>query len=169
MNEVNKIILGIDPGTARMGWGIIEFDGNNYTALGYGTLETSPQTDEHLRLGELYEKLNLLTKKYNPQIIAVEDIFYFKNQKTLINVSQARGIVLLLAANTHKKYYSFTPLQIKMAVTGYGKAEKKQVQHMVKILLNLKKEPKLDDSADALAVAICCANSISILGMQRSS
>ena len=167
MSKANKIILGIDPGTARMGWGIIEFDGTNYVALGYGTLETSAKTEEHLRLKKLYRQLNNLLKKYNPHIVAVEDIFYFKNQKTLIKVSQARGIVLLLAANANKKYYSFTPLQIKLAVTGYGKAEKKQVQQMVKLLLNLKKEPKLDDSADALATAICCANSLSVMDIQK--
>ena len=165
MNEVNKIILGIDPGTARMGWGMINYNNisHNYTPVDYGVLETDAAIEDHLRLKDLYKALDGLIKKYSPQIIAVEDIFYFKNQKTLITVAQARGVALLLAANAGKTCYSFTPLQIKQAVTGYGQADKKQVQTMVKTLLKLEEEPKPDDAADALAVAICCAHSLNML------
>lgn len=163
MSKATKIILGIDPGTTRMGYGVIEFDGNDYRLLDYGILGTDAKLEESLRLKDLYKTLNAVVQQYSPHIISVEDIFYFKNQKTLVSVSQARGIALLAAAINGKKCYSFTPLQVKQAVTGYGQADKKQVQIMVKTLLKLDKEPHPDDAADALAVAICCANSLSIL------
>lgn len=163
MEKVNKIILGIDPGTARMGYGIIGYDGNTASCAEYGVLETSADIGEDIRLNDLYKKLKNLILKHKPQVVAVEDIFYFKNQKTLVGVSQARGIVLLAAAQSGIRYHSFTPLQIKQAVTGYGQADKRQVQKMVKTLLNLEEEPKPDDAADALAAAICCAHSIEML------
>jgi len=165
MSNASKIILGIDPGTARMGWGLINYNdsNHNYTLVDYGVLETDSSLEDHLRLKDLYTALDILIKKHNPQVVAVEDIFYFKNQKTLITVAQARGVVLLLAAKGGKVCHSFTPLQIKQAVTGYGQADKKQVQTMVKTLLKLKEEPKPDDAADALAVAICCAHSLNML------
>lgn len=167
MKENLKIILGIDPGTARMGYGLIEYDGNESKCIIYGVLETKAGIEDHLRLKDLYKALNVLIKKYNPHIIAVEDIFYFKNKKTVITVSQARGIALLAASMTEKSCYSFTPLQIKQAVTGYGQADKKQVQAMVKILLKLDKDPQPDDAADALAIAICCSYSINMLKLQE--
>lgn len=167
MTHSKEIILGIDPGTARMGYGIIEYDGNESRCITYGTLETNAGTEDHLRLKDLYKSLNVLIKKYNPHVVAVEDIFYFKNQKTIIAVSQARGIALLAGSMASKQCYSFTPLQVKQAVTGYGQADKKQVQAMVKILLKLDKEPRPDDAADALAVAICCANSLRMLKIEQ--
>ena len=163
MENTKKIILGIDPGTARMGYGFIEYDGNESKCMAYGVLETNMGIEDHLRLKDLYKSLNTMIKKYNPHIVAVEDIFYFKNQKTLITVSQARGVALLAGAMTGKQCYSFTPLQVKQSVTGYGHADKKQVQRMVKTLLKLDKEPRPDDAADALAVAMCCANSLRML------
>lgn len=163
MTQSKKIILGIDPGTARMGYGIIEYDGNESACLTYGTLETDAGIEEHLRLKDLYKSLKKLVKKYDPHVVAVEDIFYFKNQKTLVAVSQARGIALLAGSMGGRQCYSFTPLQVKQAVAGYGQAEKKQVQTMVKNLLKLDKEPRPDDAADALAVALCCAHSLNML------
>lgn len=167
MKNKKKIILGIDPGTARMGYGIIEHDGNESKCLSYGVLETSAGIEDHLRLKDLYKSLNTLIKKYNPHVVAVEDIFYFKNQKTIIAVSQAKGIALLAGSMASKQCYSFTPLQIKQAVSGYGQADKKQIQTMVKTLLKLDKEPRPDDAADALAVAICCANSLRMLEIEQ--
>ena len=163
MNEAKKIILGIDPGIARMGYGLISLEDSNINHIAHGIIETDMNTPEHLRLGDIYKTLQSMVKQYNPHVIAVEDIFYFKNQKTLISVSQARGIVLLLAADNHKQCYSFTPLQVKQAVSGYGQADKKQVQTMVKTLLKLNEEPHPDDAADALAVAMCCASSLNYL------
>lgn len=153
------IILGIDPGTARMGYGIIKEKDRSIECLEYGILSTESGIEQHIRLRDLYEGLEGLIKKYEPDAVAVEDIFFTNNQKTIIQVSQARGIALLASARKHKKTFSFTPLQIKQAVTSYGKADKKQVQDMVKVLLGLEKHPKPDDAADALAVAICCAHS----------
>ncbi|MEX2144964.1 MAG: crossover junction endodeoxyribonuclease RuvC [Candidatus Spechtbacterales bacterium] len=163
MRNTEKIILGIDPGTATMGYGIIKKTGSDIKCLSYGTLTTDAGIPEHIRLKNLYAGINKLLKKHKPDIIAVENIFYFKNQKTVIHVSQARGVALLIAAQRAKEYFSFTPLQIKQAVTGYGRADKKQVQTMVKTLLRLDEVPKPDDAADALAVAICCANSLNVL------
>lgn len=167
MKENLKIILGIDPGTARMGYGFIEYDGNESKCIIYGVLETKAGIEDHLRLKDLYKALNALIKKYNPHVIAVEDIFYFKNKKTIVTVSQARGIALLAGSMAGKPCHSFTPLQIKQAVTGYGQADKKQVQAMVKILLKLDKDPQPDDAADALAIAICCAHSMNVLKLQE--
>lgn len=157
------VILGIDPGTARMGFGIIEYTKSETCPLAFGVIKTTQGVAKYKRLGNIYEQLNSLIKKYKPDIFAIEDIFYFKNQKTLIEVSQARGVALLAAANSKKECYEFTPLQVKQAVCGYGHADKKQVQIMVKKLLKLEDELKQDDAADALAVAICCASSLGML------
>lgn len=164
MNEANKtIILGIDPGTARMGYGVIRHDPTSTECLSYGVISTPAGIEPHLRLKDIYQELNTVIQKYNPAVVAVEDIFYAKNKKTIIAVAQARGIALLAAAQNHKTTYSFTPLQIKQAVTSYGQADKKQVQHMVQKLLKLAEMPKQDDAADALAVALCCAHSLPFL------
>ena len=150
------IILGIDPGTATTGFGIIR-TGKNLKCLGYGLIQTEPSLSPGARLKKINNEVNKLIKKYRPKIIAVENLFFFKNLKTALPVSQAKGVILLAAAKKNIPVYEFTPLQAKMTVVGYGKAEKKQVQEMIKILLNLKKIPRPDDAADALAVAICCA------------
>lgn len=153
------IILGIDPGTAIIGYGLIKKN-EELELIKYGCIETAKSMPSAERLKKIYNQLNKLIKKYKPDIVAVEDIFFFKNLKTVISVSQARGVILLTAINSNIPISEFTPLQIKQAITGYGRAEKIQVQKMVKILLNLKKIPKPDDAADALATAICCANTI---------
>ncbi len=153
------IILGIDPGTATTGYGLIEKN-KELKLIDYGCIKTAANLATAERLKELHDRLNDLIKKYKPDIMAVEDIFFFKNLKTAIKVSQARGVILLTAAKTKILAFEYTPLQIKQAVTSYGRAEKIQVQKMVKLLLNLEEIPKPDDAADALAVAICCANSL---------
>lgn len=162
-NQSPVIILGIDPGTARMGFGIVVESDNKISAREFGTLTTAAQLEEHQRLAELYQQLVQLIKRHKPDVIAVEDIFFAKNQKTVIRVSQARGIALLAATHNKKPVYSFTPLQVKQAVTGWGGAEKRQVQEMVKNILCLNETPKPDDAADALAVAICGVFSQKIL------
>lgn len=155
------IILGIDPGTATTGFGLIKKDKSKLKLLKYGLITTPANLSTAERLDKLYKELNSLLKKQKPDIAAVEDIFFFKNLKTAIKVSQARGVILLTIAKAKIPVAEYTPLQIKQAVACYGRAEKIQVQKMVKVLLGLKEIPKPDDAADALAVAICCANSIS--------
>ncbi len=157
------IILGVDPGTAATGWGIIEkskIKSQKLKVIDYGCIKTTPNLPTAERLNKLHQELAKIIKKYKPAIVAVEDIFFFKNLKTAIKVSQARGVILLTIAKAKIPVAEYTPLQIKQAVACYGRAEKSQVQKMVRTLLNLKEIPKPDDAADALAVAICCANTI---------
>jgi crossover junction endodeoxyribonuclease RuvC len=137
-------ILGLDPGLARMGYGVIRQDGNRFRAIAYGTIETTPDRDHALRLVLLFDALRDIVRKQRPDVVAVEELFFSKNVKTAMGVAQARGVAL-------------KPGQIKQAVTGYGSAEKGQVQRMVKLLLGLKEVPQPDDTADALAVAIAHA------------
>ncbi len=152
-------IMGIDPGTAIVGYGIIESGKQNPEVIDYGCIETSPLLKTAERLKKIYAELEKLIKKYRPEAMAVEDLFFFKNLKTAIKVSQARGVILLAGANNNLQIFEYTPLQVKQAVTGYGRAEKIQMQKMVKLIFNLSEIPKPDDAADALAVALCCANS----------
>ncbi len=151
-------ILGIDPGNAIMGYGILDYSGNRFTPVDYGCLRSSAGVPQHIRLQKLYNELNNLLKKYQPGCLAVEEIFFNRNTKTALVVGQARGIVLLAAAEAGIDVYEYTPLQVKQAAVGRGRAEKGQVQYMVKIILNLPEIPRPDDVADALAVAICHAN-----------
>ena len=153
------IILGIDPGTATTGFGVIK-KGKKIECLAYGIIQTSPSLPTAERLRVLNNQLNGLIKKHRPKALAVENIYFFKNLKTAMPVSQAKGVILLTAAKKKIPVHEFTPLQAKMTVVGYGKAEKKQVQEMVKIILNLDKIPRPDDAADALAIAICCAKAL---------
>lgn len=158
------IILGIDPGTARLGYGVIKLkaqkekhktDKTIVKAIDYGCIITKPDLTDGERLRKINNELNNLIKKHKPNVLAVENIYFFKNLKTAMPVSQAKGVVLLTAAKKKIPVYEFTPLQVKMAVSGYGRAEKKQVQKMIKVLLNLEEVPKTDDAADALGVALC--------------
>ncbi len=152
-------IIGIDPGTAIVGYGVLDYIGNKFSVVAYGaitTAATSPMSD---RLKTIYRELNSVIKQYAPAHIAVEELFYNTNAKTVISVGQARGIILLAGAEAELEVAEYTPLQVKQAVVGYGRAEKKQVQEMIKILLKLEKVPKPDDVADALAIAICHAHS----------
>ena len=152
------IILGIDPGTATTGFGVIDYKKRKLTCIDYGVIETSPKLDAGERLKQLNFDLNEIIKKHKPEIAAVERLFFFKNLKTAMPVSQARGVIVFTLSKKNVPIVEFAPQQAKTAVTGYGKATKEQVQKMVKNILNLDKIPKPDDAADALAIAICCAH-----------
>jgi len=148
-------ILGIDPGTAITGIGVVEKQGNKLIPIHYGCITTPAHSPLTERLVTLHEKLNDTIKEFKPNEISVEEVFFSRNVKTAISVAHARGVILLAAAKANLAVGEYTPPQIKLAVTGYGKADKKQMQQMVKTLLHLDKIPKPDDAADALAVAIC--------------
>lgn len=156
------IILGIDPGYAIVGFGVVEYTGNNFKVLDYGSIETTAGTEFTTRLTKINKGVNELISIYKPDAVAVEELFFNKNTKTALKVAQARGVVLLSGALSTAEVFEYTPLQVKQAVCGYGRADKNQVQQMVKLLLNLKKVPKPDDTADALAVAICHAHSYNL-------
>ncbi len=153
------IILGIDPGIAIVGYGIIECKGNKYKAIDYGVITTEPKCSFPERLKIIYNELTDIIIKYDPDAFAIEELFFNKNVKTAIDVGQARGVELLAGMNRGLEIFEYTPLQVKQGVVGYGRASKRQVQEMVKLLLNLKEIPKPDDAADALAVAISHAHS----------
>jgi len=151
-----KSILGIDPGFARTGWGIIE-DGSKIKLIDYGCIETPKTMNYYDRLIALSDNLNKVINKFKPEYAGVEQLFFCKNVKTGIQVGEARGIIILTLAQYQIPIKEFTPMQIKQAVAGFGKADKGQIQRMVKTLLNLKSIPRPDDAADALAVALCAA------------
>lgn len=151
------IILGIDPGTATTGYGIIESAKGQLRLIEYGCIKTSKSHSLPERLEEIYVDLTRLIRRHSPVKISVESVYFYNNVKTAIAVAQARGVILLCARQNKVSVLEFTPLQVKSNLTNYGKAEKKQVQYMVKTLLNLKSIPKPDDAADALALAICGA------------
>ena len=152
-------ILGIDPGTATTGFGIIEISSNKKKAIDFGVISTHKDLPMPQRLAEIYTDLNKIIKRHKPDHIAIEQLFFATNSKTAISVGQARGVALLTAAQAGIEIAEYTPLQVKMAVTGYGQATKKQIQEMVKLLLGLEQIPKPDDVADALAIALCFAAS----------
>lgn len=149
------IALGIDPGTAICGYGVVETQGSKLKPLTYGVIETTPDMEGAMRLRKIHQEIGLLIKQYKPDIMGVEQLFMNKNVRTVMAVGQARGVILLAAAQNELKLAEFTPLQVKQAVTGYGKATKEQVIYMTQRLLNLPSKPHPDDAADALAVAIC--------------
>ncbi len=152
-------ILGIDPGFAIVGYGVIDHTGNKFKTIKYGAVTTEANEDMFLRFKKIYDSLTEIINEHKPDAMAIEELFFNSNQKTAINVAQARGIILLSALNANVPVFEYTPLQVKQAVVGYGRADKGQVQQMVKALLNLEKVPKPDDTADALAIAICHAHS----------
>lgn len=152
--------LGVDPGTAIMGFGVIDDENGKIKPVDFGCFRTSKENAPCERLLKLYSELEKTILKYKPDTMALEKIFFCSNSKTAVSVGEARGIVLLSAAQFKMPVYEYTPLQVKMAITGYGKADKKQIQQMVKNLLNLKEIPYPDDAADALAIAICHNNSL---------
>ena len=154
-------ILGIDPGYATVGYGLVDYDNARFSVVNYGAILTSADTPFENRLAEIYSDLCELIKFYKPQFMAVERLFFTTNQKTAIDVAQARGAILLAAVNNAVEISEYTPLQVKQSVTGYGKALKNQVQEMTKRILNLTAIPKPDDTADALAIAICHAHTYS--------
>lgn len=153
------IIIGIDPGTATTGFGILKKT-KKLSCLHYGIIKTSPKLEPEQRLKDLYNKLLKLQKEYSPDLMAVESLFFFKNLKTALPVSEARGVILFLAAQKKIKVVNITPLEMKMGICGYGRADKKQIQKMVKEILKLEQPPKPDDAADALGIAICASRAI---------
>lgn len=156
-------ILGIDPGTATVGWGVVEQTDGQLKSIAHGHISTSPKDEPATRLREIHKDIEALIKKYHPDESAIEKLFFFKNQKTIIEVAQARGVILLTLSQKIPTIGEYTPLQVKQALTGYGRAEKNQVQQMVKSVLGLSEIPKPDDVADALALAICHIHSRKIL------
>lgn len=152
------VILGIDPGYAIVGWGVIEYEHSQFKVLGFGAITTDAEMPFPQRLKAIYNDMNYIFDKYKPDVMSMEKLFYNSNQKTVIDVAQARGVITLAAQVKDKPIYEYTPLQVKQSVTGYGRAEKKQVQEMTRSILHLSKVPKPDDTADALAMAICHAH-----------
>ncbi len=159
-------ILGIDPGVAIVGYGIIKADKHNEEIIDYGCILTDKATPHAERLAQISTEINRIIKKYRPQALAIEELFFSKNVKTALKVGEARGIVLARAMSAKLPIYEYTPLQIKQALTGYGRADKRQIQQMVRMILKLDKLPQPDDAADALAVAITCAHSLNINSQQ---
>jgi crossover junction endodeoxyribonuclease RuvC len=150
------LVAGIDPGTARTGYGIVrETREGNLEAIDYGVIQTAPNQSPETRLLELYTELNRILLLHRPDCGAVEKLFFQRNVTTAISVGQARGVILLSLANARLVVAEYTPLQVKQAVVGYGKADKNQVQQMIRVLLRLEKIPQPDDAADALAIAVC--------------
>lgn len=160
------IILGIDPGYAIIGYGVIDTTKSNMV-LDYGAITTPKEDSLPIRLEAIESSLKFLFDKFKPDVVAIEELFYFKNQKTVIQVAQARGVIMLACQKYCGNIYEYTPLQIKQALTGQGRAEKAQVQYMVKAILGLNSIPKPDDAADALAVAICHSQTSSVLNKNK--
>ena len=160
------IVLGIDPGYAIIGYGVLDTSKSNML-VDYGAIITPKEDSMPVRLENIDKSLKYLFEKFKPDVVAIEELFYFKNQKTVIQVAQARGVILLACQKYCGNIYEYTPLQIKQALTGQGRAEKAQVQFMVKAILGLDKIPKPDDAADALAVAIWHSQSSPMLNTNR--
>lgn len=152
-------ILGIDPGFAIVGWGVIEYSGSKFKTIAYGSIQTPAGMRLEERLAQIHKQMNLLFETYRPDAMAVEELFFNNNITTGIRVAEARGVILVSAEEHGVKIAEYTPSQVKQAVVGYGKAEKKQIISMVTMLLGLSEPPKPDDTADALAIAICHAHS----------
>lgn len=148
------IILGIDPGIGRCGWGIIEIVNSKLKIVNSGCVETKAGTKIEDRLLLISSEIESFIKRYKPDVMSIEELFFGANSKTALTVGQARGVILLSAATNKIPVAIYTPLQVKMALTGYGRADKNQIAQMVKVILKLEKIPKIDDTSDALAVAI---------------
>ncbi len=151
------VILGIDPGYAIIGWGVIRYERGRFSPVDFGAILTQAGTPFPARLEKIYTELSAILARYQPEVASVEKLYFQNNQKTAIEVAEARGVILLALQQGGVPFYEYTPLQVKSAVTGYGQAEKPQVMEMTKRLLRLKAVPKPDDTADALALAICHA------------
>ena len=153
------VFLGIDPGYATVGFGALQYEAGRFHVLGYGAVTTGPEKRFSERLYEVHQDMLSLIDRFRPDAMAVEELFFHSNQKTVIQVGQARGVILLAAEIRGCPLYEYTPLQVKQAVVGYGRAEKRQVMDMVRRLLAMNSVPKPDDAADALAIALCHARS----------
>ena len=152
------IILGIDPGYAIVGYGVLEYQNNRFRILDFGAITTPAEMEFPTRLKNIYDDMCFLLDKYHPDAMSIEKLFFNTNQKTAIDVAEARGVILLAARQYNAEIFEYTPLQVKQSVVGYGRAEKKQVQEMTKSILGLNRVPKPDDTADALALALCHAH-----------
>ena len=160
----SMIIIGIDPGYAITGYGVIDYSANRFKSLDYGVISTKAGVPFEIRLLAISQQLDGLIDLYHPEVMAVEELFFARNTTTAIGTAQARGVIILSGAKAKIPVYEYTPMQVKLAVTGYGRADKNQVSQMIKILLNLEKIPQKDDAADALAMAICHAHTGQLSG-----
>ncbi len=152
------IILGVDPGYATIGYGVLDYSGSHFTVLDYGAVTTPAHTPFPQRLAQVYDGIRELAQRYHPQALSVEKLFFNTNTTTAIDVAQARGVIVLAVQQLGVPVFEYTPLQVKQAVVGYGRAEKLQVMEMTRRMLNLQKMPRPDDAADALAMAVCHAH-----------
>ncbi len=152
-------ILGIDPGMAIVGYSLVEFDGNNCMLLASGSIQTSKGEREAARLLEIYNDMTTIIEKYKPEVAAIEKLFFFRNRTTVMPVAHARGVILTVLEAHGVPIYEYTPMEVKQVLTGYGRADKKEVEHMVKLSLNTENLPKLDDTVDSIAIAICHSRS----------
>ena len=169
MSKDENLVLGIDPGTAITGYGLVWGEGDNLRLMDYGTIITPSDEPLPRRLQEIYRQLTALVQERQPAAAAVEKLFFSRNVRTALSVGQARGVVLLAMANAELEVHEYTPLEVKQAVVGYGRATKNQVQEMVKMLLGLDTVPQPDDAADAIAVAICHIHSARMLSLTRQT
>ncbi|MBP3327609.1 MAG: crossover junction endodeoxyribonuclease RuvC [Clostridia bacterium] len=152
-------ILGIDPGYAIVGYGVLDYQNNHFSVVEYGAITTPAGMDFNRRLELIFDEMEVIISRLKPDAMSIEKLFYNTNAKTVIDVAQARGVIMLAAQKNGVEAFEYTPLQVKQSVVGYGRAEKKQVQEMTKLILRLSKVPKPDDTADALALAICHGHS----------
>ena len=150
-------ILGIDPGMAIVGYSIVDFDGKNLQLLHSGSIQTAKGERESARLLEIFNDMKYIVEKYQPDVCAIEKLFFFRNQTTVMPVAHARGVILTVLEQNNVPIYEYTPMEVKQILTGYGRASKKEVEQMVKISLNSGKLPKLDDTVDSIAIGICHA------------
>ena len=160
-------VLGIDPGYAIVGWGVVEYISNRFAPIGYGAVITEKDTPFEQRLVEIYESVFDICKRYQPEALSIEKLYYQHNQTTVIGVAEARGVILLAAAQCGVPIYEYTPMQVKQAVVGYGSADKHQVMEMTRRILKMEKVARPDDAADAIAIALCHARSSTSLLAQK--
>lgn len=155
-------ILGIDPGMAIVGYSVVEYDGNTPVLLHSGSVQTSKDKKEPARLLEIWEDMNVIIDKYKPDVCAIEKLFFFRNQTTVMPVAHARGVILAVLEKHNVPVFEYTPMEVKQVLTGYGRADKKEVEQMVKLSLGVDKLPKLDDTVDSIAIAICHTRSVMV-------
>lgn len=155
-------ILGIDPGMAIVGYSVVEYDGNTPVLLHSGSVQTSKDKKEPTRLLEIWEDMNVILDKYKPDVCAIEKLFFFRNQTTVMPVAHARGVILAVLEKHNVPVFEYTPMEVKQVLTGYGRADKKEVEQMVKLSLGVDKLPKLDDTVDSIAIAICHTRSVMV-------
>ena len=153
-------ILGIDPGMAIIGYSVVDFDDGNLELITSGSIQTQKGTPDSSRLFEIFKDLSLIIENYKPDIASVEKLFYFRNQTTIIPVAEARGVILMTLNKYNIPVFEYTPMEVKQVLTGYGRATKKEVENMVRLAITNKELPKLDDTVDAIAIAICHARSV---------